>query len=256
MYLAPDPAPDDVLAPMPGVAWLADVERDPVGAMESFLLGWYPAPDPADDDGCWETGGGEPAEADAFAPGALPRALAALYRVARLRPAVHGFHDPLAGRPQRAAGPLGDRLVFAGTDEGTWDWSVPWPPEAAGGADPPVWLTFSPHRPDPEVVVEHEPLSRFLLQYVLFEAQHAAPYQAWTRVMPTTRLAPLRDVLRPLPLSPFLPMFTAERLFVAPGLLVQISADDEEAVFSAGTLHREALAPLGELPFPWTRFDG
>ncbi|WP_406292190.1 hypothetical protein [Embleya sp. NBC_00896] len=231
---------------MPGVEWVAHVETDPIRALESFVTGWFPAERP-------EVGEGT-SGADGL--GDMPAALTALHRFAGARPALHEFHHPLWTRPERASGPLGDRLVFANENQAGWDWSVPWPPHATDKADPPVWLTFDPRLPDPETIVEEEPLSRFLLQFTLFGASGAAPYQAWTNVVPTERLAPLGDMLRPVPLSPFLPTFTAERFFVAPGLLAQISSGEGEATVAFGALRRETLTPLREHPFPWRRFDG
>jgi hypothetical protein len=136
------------------------------------------------------------------------------------------------------------------------DWSVPWPQEGPGEVDPRVWLTEDPCAADPETVLEEEPLSRFLLQFTLFEAMNAAPFHAWTSCMPTARLGTLWTALRPVPLSPFLPTYTAERFFVAPGLLAQVSADESEAVVSFGALHRGTLTPLLEHGFRWSRFDG
>lgn len=255
MTIVPAQPLDDARLPLPGTEWVALVDSDPIRALEAFVLGWYPAPDGEEDGEDEEDVQGAAGGPD-DEPGGIPEALAGLYRLARLRPALHGFHAPLERRPRRASGPLGDRLVFAREAQSSWDWSVPWPADGTHEADPAVWMTFDPGRPGAEVVVEREPLSRFLLQYVLYQTQQAAPCQAWTKVMPTFRLAPLRDVLLPVPLSPFLPMFTSESIHVAPGLLALINADGDEAVAAFGTLDRRTLMPLGEYPFPWSRFDG
>ncbi|MFC5825685.1 hypothetical protein [Nonomuraea insulae] len=74
--------------------------------------------------------------------------------------------------------------------------------------------------------------------------------------MPTERLNALWSMLRPLPLGPFLPTYTAEKLFVAPGLLAQVSGDETKAVVSFGALYRATLTPLLEHGFRWARFDG
>lgn len=139
---------------------------------------------------------------------------------------------------------------------GTRDWSIPWPPQELGEVDPRVWLTEDPFLADPETILEEEPLSRFLLQYTLYEAMNAALYQAWTYCMPTARLAPLWSMLRPVPLSPFQPAYTAEKFFVAPGLLTRISSDENEAAVAFAALHRATLTPLLEHDFRWSRFDG
>ncbi|MEU9371688.1 hypothetical protein AB0D71_45145 [Streptomyces avermitilis] len=100
----PVPAP----GPVPGVEWVDLVATDPIRALESFVLGWFPTE---------ET---EPAEDGSTAgeAGSLPEALAAFHRLARLRPAIHRFHDPVLRQPERASGPLGDQLVFARAGRG------------------------------------------------------------------------------------------------------------------------------------------
>ncbi|MFD8396315.1 hypothetical protein ACFV2N_45860 [Streptomyces sp. NPDC059680] len=232
--------------PVPRLDWVDQVETDPIRALESFVLGWFPAEaaEPAGE----ESKEGEPED--------LPEVLAAFHRLAGLRPAVHRFRNPVLKHPQRTSGLLGGRLVFAMDGEGTRDWSIAWPPQELGAADPRVWLTEDPFLEDPETIPEEEPLSRFLLKYTLYEAMNAALYQAWTYCMPTARLAPLWSMLRPVPLSPFLPTYTAEKFFAAPGLLTRISSDENEAVVGFAALHRATLTPLLEHGFRWSRFDG
>ncbi|MBC9716732.1 hypothetical protein H9Y04_29780 [Streptomyces sp. TRM66268-LWL] len=231
--------------PVPDVDWVDLVDSDPIRALESFVLGWFPAEEPA-----------SAKEGDAAGEiGQLPEALAAFYRLGRLRPALHRFPDWVPEQPERKHGPSGDRLVFAVENQGCRDWSIPWAADAPRAADPEVWLTEDPHF-GPEVVLEEEPLSRFLLQFTLYEALNSAPFQASTFVMPTTRLGPLWSMLRPVPLSPFLPAYTAEKFFVAPGLLMAASMDDDEAVVGFGALHRATLTPLIDHGFRWLHFDG
>lgn len=230
--------------PVPDAEWVDHVETDPIRALESFVLGWFPAE---------ET---EPAEDTVGEPGGLPEALAAFRRLARFRPAIHRFQDPVLKQPELVSGPLGDRLVFAVWDGASMDWSIPWPPQEPDEADPRVWHTEDPREADPKTVLEEEPLSRFLLQFTLFGAMNTAPYQAWTSCMPTAHLDALWNMLRPVPLSPFLPAYTAERFFVAPGLLTQVSGDENEAVVSFAALHRGTLTPLLEHGFRWSHFGG
>ncbi|MEO3742307.1 hypothetical protein [Plantactinospora sp. B5E13] len=231
---------------VPGVEWVDHVETDPSQALESFVLGWFSAEEY------------EPAESESAAGELdhLPEALAAFHRLARLRPAIHRFVDPVLTEPRLASGPLGDRLVFAAWNGGGMDWSIRWPPEEPGDAGPRVWLTEDPYAAEPETILEAEPLSRFLLQFTLNEAMNAAPYRASTYCMPVARLDGLWDMLRPVPLDPFLPTYTAERFFVAPGLLTSVSSDANEAVVFFGALHRGTLSPLLEHGFRWSRFDG
>ncbi|WP_055711089.1 hypothetical protein [Streptomyces torulosus] len=238
--------PVPVPGPVPKVDWVDYVETDSIRALESFVLGWFPTEE-ADPAGT-ESAAGEPDD--------LPEALAAFHRLGRLRPAIHRFRNPVLKQPRRTSGSLGGRLVFAMDGERTRDWSIPWPPHELGEADPRVWLTEDPFLADPETILEEEPLSRFLMQYTLNEAMNAAVYQATTYSMPTARLAPLWSMLRPVPLSPFLPTYTAEEFFVAPGLLTTISSDENEAVVAFAALHRATLTPLLEHEFRWSRFDG
>ncbi|WP_031071563.1 hypothetical protein [Streptomyces sp. NRRL WC-3742] len=232
----PVPAP----GPMPDVDWVDEVEALPLRALESFALGWFPAREPT---------------REAAELGPVPPALEAFHRLARLRPALLDFTDPVLERPRRASGPLGGRLVFAEWLGGGMDWSVPWPPEGPAKADPRVWHTEDPHG-EPESSVEAEPLSRFLLQFTLYEALNSAPYQAWAPNAPAGLLAPLLRLLRPVPLSPHLPAHHAVRFHVAPGLIAGVSGDGREAVVTFGALHRAVLTPLADRGFEWRRFDG
>lgn len=237
----PSPTEGAAQITVPRTATPSDhVESDPIRALESFALGWFPAE------------GTEPAEESTAAePGDLPPSLAAFHRLARLRPALLRFPDPVLKQPERASGPLGDRLVFAVWHSGSMDWSIPWPPEGASEADPRVWHTEDPYLANPETTLEEEPLSRFLLQFTLYGAMNAAPYHARTYCMPTQRLDPLWSMLRPVPLSPFLPAYEAEKFFVAPGLLTAVSSDENEAVVTFAALHRGTLTPLLEHGFRW-----
>ncbi|TDD46781.1 hypothetical protein E1286_19780 [Nonomuraea terrae] len=232
--------------PVPGIGWVDHVGTDAIRALEELVLGWFPAE------------ASEPVEEESMADDLadVPEALAAFHRLARVRPVLHRFHDPVLEQPRRATGPLGDRLVFAMWNGASMDWSIPWPLEGPSAADPRVWHTEDPDGSDPETSLEEEPLSRFLLQFTLFGAMNAAPYQAWSYCMPTERLDTLWDMLRPVPLNPFMPTYTAEKFFVAPGLLAQISSDETEAVVAFAALKRELLTPLGAHGFRWRRFDG
>lgn len=236
----PVPSP----GPVPRVDWIDLVESDPIRALESFVLGWFSEAEPADD------------ETTANELDNLPEALAAFHRLARLRPAIHRFIDPVLKKPRHASGPLGDRLVFATWNGAGKDWSIPWPLKKPDEADPRVWFTEDPDDPHPETTLEEEPLSRFLLQFTLNGAMNVAPYGARTYCMPTARLDALWNMLRPVPLSPFMPTYMTERFFAAPGLLAQVSGDEDEAIVGFSALHRGTLTPLLEHGFRWCHFDG
>jgi hypothetical protein len=237
----PVPAP----GPLPGVGWVDFVDTDPIRALESFILGWFPEEQT------------EPTrESSTAESGDLPEALAAFHRLASRRPALYRFCDPVLQQPRRDSGPLGDRLVFAVSCQGSRDWSIPWPPEAADGSDSRVWLTEDPYFPDRETILEQEPLGRFLLQFTLYGAMNSALFGGRTYCMPAASFDALWPLLRPIPLSPFLPTYEAEKVFVSPGLLVRASAGDDEAVASFAALHRGTLTPLLDHGFRWAGFDG
>ncbi|WP_127500748.1 hypothetical protein [Actinoplanes solisilvae] len=225
------------------VDWIDLVNTDPDRALEMLVLGWY---------------GAEDAKADPDAPtedqlADLPRSLAAFHRLARHRPALYRFSNPIVPRPWQVSRPHGELLVFAVENQHVRDWSIRWP---STDTDPRVWLTEDPwFDPNPETILEAEPLSRFLLQFTLHAATGLAPFNAWSRVMPVERLDPLRDFLRPVPLSPWLPTYTADLFYAAPGLLASVCASEGEAMVAFAARDRETLAPLRKYDFPWTRFD-
>ncbi|MGW1077962.1 hypothetical protein [Streptomyces sp. NPDC002537] len=146
---------------LPGLEWLELVEYDPRQALEVFVTGWYPEADPA-----------PPART---VPAFVPPALADFYRLAERRPAILGKQNAIEPLAALTPGGCEGRLVFAVENQGGWDWSLPWQPNAAD-TDPAVVLTR-----DGASTPEQEPLSRFLLQFSLHEAAVTAPYQADVR---------------------------------------------------------------------------
>ncbi|MFE6223673.1 MULTISPECIES: hypothetical protein [unclassified Streptomyces] len=251
MTLSPGPSPHAVspssTEPLPSVDWIDHVDTDPNRALEMLVLGWYPAE---------EVEPNPEALTDEELAG-LPSSLAAFHRLARLRPALHRFSNPMLERPRRVERPWGGLLVFAVENQGCADWSIPWPPQGGpADADPAVWRTEDPYaEEDPEMIPEGEPLSRFLLQFTLHEASGIAPFRAWTHEMPVERMEPLREFLRPVPLSPFLPDCRGDLFFAAPGLLVSMSAGETVADLAFAARDREVLASLRAYDFPWSRFD-
>ncbi|GHJ97950.1 hypothetical protein SNE510_74690 [Streptomyces sp. NE5-10] len=251
MTLSSWPSPHAVTSstePVPSLDWIDHVDTDPIRALEMLVLGWYPA---------------EEVEPNLEAPtdeelAGLPPSLAAFHRLARLRPALHRFSNPVLEQPRRAERSRGGLLVFAVENQGCRDWSIPWPPQGGpADVDPPVWFTEDPYGDDdPEMILEAEPLSRFLLQFTLDQASGIAPFNAWTYVMPVERLEPLSHLLRPVPLAPWLPTYGSDLFYAAPGLLASISADETEATAVFAARDREVLASLRAYDFPWSRFDG
>ncbi|MEE1807003.1 hypothetical protein [Streptomyces sp. BE133] len=224
--------------PLPGLDWLGNVHTNPGQALERFLTNWYPA-----------TSMQEPV---ADIPGSIPRAPADFYRLAAQRPAILGSHNRIKPineiRPDSSA----EHLVFGVECRGGWTWSIPWEPGATD-TDPTVWFEYS------HAVPEQEPLSRFLLQFSLWEATIAAVYQASCDDLPRHLLPALEKCLQPVPLRPFLSPADAPMDFlVAPGLVASVgpSWDDGKVDVWIGTQHRSALQPLNRLGIPWRRFDG
>lgn len=230
------PVPDAVL---PGLQWLKYVEGDPRHALELFVTGWYAESDPA--------------SPSSPVPELIPHALAHFYRLAERRPAILGeqnFIEPPAGLASRRHG---ERMVFAVENQGGWDWSIPWQPDARD-VDPAVALTTM-NVPVPE----QEPLSRFLLQFSLHEAAVTAPYHAGTQG-PAERLMPLLEsLLQRVPLLPFMSPIVPKTFLVGPGVIAQVSPsrrDTDEITVGIGAHHRSALRPLGRLDIQWRGFDG
>ncbi|MFF0593276.1 hypothetical protein [Streptomyces antibioticus] len=237
------PAPPPAL---PGLEWLDHVHTDRGRALELFAKGWFPVT------GTEETEGAEGGEGPvADVPGSVPWALADFYRLAARRPALLGRQNtilPVGGlRPDESA----ERLVFGVENQGCWTWSYPWQPGATD-ADPTVW--FEDDRPMPE----QEPLSGFLLQFLLHEAALTAPYLATSQDVPRDSLPALEDCLRRVPLRPFLSPLAPTDFLVAPGLVADITPDWDETRLQVwiGATHRSALDPLRRLDIPWRTFDG
>ncbi|MFG3507056.1 hypothetical protein ACGF5F_16265 [Streptomyces sp. NPDC047821] len=183
--------------PAPGAEWAAHIRTDPVKALEMFVRTWHPERQ-QDATPTWEAG--------AAKSGTLPVALVALCDLVGRHPTLQDLPDHLLVPPM-VSGPADDRLVFASESQGCRHWGVAWP--LTGEPDPPVWRIENPHDPDEtETEVEGEPLSRFILQYVLCLTELAAACQGWSRIVPAERLTPLLDQFQPIPLKPFSMTYT------------------------------------------------
>ncbi|MEZ0096235.1 hypothetical protein [Streptacidiphilus sp. EB129] len=224
---------------LPDLGWLDHVGTDPSRALELFATGWHPST-------------AEPHPAAAI-PSSIPPALAGFHCLAGKRPALLGrqnFIHPLA---ELTTDSHGERLVFSTENQGCWDWSIPWQLDAAG-TDPEVWLTEE-DAPVPEL----EPLSRFLLQFSLYEAALTAPYKAFPRGFREHMLPVLESCLHRVPLRPFLSPIAPTDFLVGPGVVARIAAyshDTDELDVWIGAHHRSALRPLCQLDLAWQRFDG
>ncbi|MGW5129454.1 hypothetical protein ACWEQ7_36495 [Streptomyces sp. NPDC004069] len=230
--------PPAIPPPLPAVAWLDYVHTNPGQALERFLTSWYPA-----------TSTQAPA---ADMPGSVPRALADFHRLAAQRPAILGSHNRIEPISEVRTDSRAERLIFAVECQGCWTWSIPWEPDAAD-TDPTVW--FEESHPVPE----HEPLSRFLLQFSLWEAAQGAVYQASCHELPRKYLPALERCLQRVPLRPFLLAPDAPtHFFVASGLVAAVvpSLSDGKVDIEIGTQFRSTLQQLNQLSILWRHFDG
>jgi hypothetical protein len=84
------------------------------------------------------------------------------------------------------------RIVFYVENQGVFAWAT-----EPSGEDPPVWGRWN--EPGEEWQREEEPLSRFLIQAVLFEATLQAPFRASAAWLEPDELARALDPLEPLP---------------------------------------------------------
>lgn len=104
-----------------------------------------------------------------------------------------------------------------------------------------------------------EPLSRFLLQFSLWEATQGADYRASCQALPKKYLPALEHCLQRVPLRPFLLAPDAPTHFlVAPGLVAAVvpSLGDGKVDIEIGAQHRSTLQQIHQVNIPWRHFDG
>ncbi|MGI5478751.1 hypothetical protein [Streptomyces lavendofoliae] len=232
-------------SPAPGAEWAAHIKTDPVEALEMFVRAWHPAR---------QSELTAAPEAGAAKGMKLPMALVALCALAHRYPALHDLPHHLLV-PPTVSGPLSDRLVFASENQGCRHWSVAWP--LTGEPDPPVRRIDNPHDPHgTETEVEGEPLSRFILQYLLCLTELSAACQAWSHIVPVESLTPLLNQFHRIPLKPFSMTYTdGETHYVGPGLLAAVLVDQAEAVLSLHARQPVALEPFRDA-LAWRHFLG
>ncbi|MER7109825.1 hypothetical protein [Streptomyces sp. NPDC000229] len=232
-------------SPTPGTEWATHVATDPVKALEMFVRAWHPAR---------QRELKPTAEAGAARSQELPMALAALCDLVRRHPTLQDLPHHLLV-PPTVSGPDRDRLVFASENQGCRHWGVPLP--LTGEPDPPVWRIENPYDPhETETRVEGEPLSGFLLQYVLCLTELNAACQAWSHVVAVEHLTPLLDQFRRIPLKPFSMTYTdGETHCVGPGMLAAVLVDQAEAVVSLHARQPAVLEPFRDA-LAWRHFMG
>lgn len=175
-----------------------------------------------------------------------------MYRLAQQRPHVLGVQNRIVPEPDLRVDHREEALKFGVENQGCFVWSLLWTLDDE--LDSTVWLCEGPKEP----VAEQEPLSRFLIQFSLFEAVMSADYWAMPRSDSLTahQADRLTKGLRLVPLRPFWAGVNA-RFYVAPGIVMYVGEGDDSG-FSAcvGATHRSVLRPLADAGVEWCRFDG
>src|SRR5262249_12395354 len=101
-----------------------------------------------------------------------------------------------------------------------------------------------------------EPLSGFLLQFLLFEAAVSSPFGAFATIT-AEQARRLVEPLDEVPLKPLHWPMDPTRFFVDPGLVVATSADPDGPVeVWAGSRQQSGLRSLRDPGFAWESFSG
>ncbi|MFF4894367.1 hypothetical protein [Micromonospora chersina] len=217
--------------PLPSLDWLRFLPHDPVAASREFVAGWYADIPPGVD-----------APGDVDRP--LPEPLLAFYRAAAGREEVYGLYNQILSADELED--EDDGLVqFGAENQGVFV------------------MLLDPTEADPRVQYsglhadhEREPLSAFLLQFLLCEASYSSPFGGFATVT-AEQAQRLIEPLRQLPLQPMRWPGDPTQHYVAPGLVVATATSPDGSVeVYAGSRHRSALRPLRDPGFAWERFDG
>ncbi|HEY0699688.1 MAG TPA: hypothetical protein VGD43_17970 [Micromonospora sp.] len=217
--------------PLPGLDWLHSLLHSSVAAVRDFVAGWF-ADIPPSEDGLGVR------DVD------LPEPLLAFYRAAAGRREVFGLHNEIYTADELEYEDDG-RVQFGAENQGVF------------------LMLLDPTEADPAVQYdglhaeqEREPLSAFLLQFLLSEASYSSPFTGFA----TVTEGQARQLVEPLHRVPLQPMRwpgDPTRHYVADGLVVTTatSANGSIEVY-AGSRHRSALRALRDSNFVWERFDG
>jgi hypothetical protein len=217
--------------PLPSLDWLRFLPHDPIAALRDFVAGWYADIPPGDD-----------APGDPDRP--LPEPLLAFYRAAAGRGEVFGLHNQIY-----TANELEDEddglVEFGAENQGVFG------------------MLLDPTEADPTVQYsglhaeqEREPLSAFLLQFLLCEASCSSPFTGFATVT-AEQARRLVEPLHQVPLQPLRWPGDPTRHYVAAGLVVATAASPDGSVeVYAGSRHRSAFRPLRDPGFAWDQFSG
>jgi hypothetical protein len=174
-------------------------------------------------------------------PLVTPTTLRGFYEYAGRWPGLFAFnylYPPEELRPDATG-----RVVFCRENQGVCFWAT-----SGAGHDPPVDITWSrPGASDAQSWHrEGEPLSRFLLQLVLFEAVIGAPSRGSALAQPTEMLERILEPLSCLPLAPWLWPVAGSRFWAGADVVAFVSPEagssDAEVLIAA-----RSPAPLEHL---------
>ena len=217
--------------PLPGLDWLRSLPCDPILALRDYVTGWYGDIPPGNDES------GDPDRT-------LPEALLAFYRAAAGRREVFGLHNEILTVDELEDEDDG-RVLFGAENQGVFVMLID-PTEP----DPTVWYEGL------DADREREPLSGFLLQFLLFEASFSSPFHGFATVT-AEQARRLVEPLHQVPLQPMRWPYDPTCHYVAPGLVVTTATCPDGSIeVYAGSRHRSALRPLRDPGFAWDRFGG
>ncbi|WP_426502835.1 hypothetical protein ACPPVO_35055 [Dactylosporangium sp. McL0621] len=241
----------DLVRPMlpedlPGPTWMTCLPHDPIRAMHEFVAGWY-ADIPA------------VSHETVDLPLQLPEPLSEFYRAAAGRGEVLGREELILSDPRlRHEGGL---LLFAAEDDGELVMLID-----PTDAEPEVLYGRDRGETADEVVSTQQPLSGFLLHFLLRGAAIGSPFAAVATVTDEQarqigrrlRLVPLGPIRwRAVQLIPTHRPTGSTHHYVGPGVVVTVrDQPDGSAQVWAGSRWRSALRPLRQLGFEWHAFSG
>lgn len=243
----PAAAPDLVVDPG---AWLGCAAADPVRALVRFAADWYRALPVTD--GVVRHGAGGPGPDPR-----VPWALREVHRLAVTEPRLLGTQNRLL--PAATLDPDAPELVFGEENQGGFVWGVDRADVLRCAGAPelrdhlPVW------RDDGGTRVPEGPLGRFLLDFTLFEAVMAAPYDAWASDVDDDALRRIVMPWSPVPGIGDGPQ-AHRRIYVGPDVVAVVDrtpgAPGTGAMVVVGARHRAPLARLAGIACDWDTFGG
>ncbi len=174
-------------------------------------------------------------------PPLIPAALSGFYEHAGRRPGVFGFNRLYA--PDELRADESGRIVFCSENQGVCVWAT------AGACDDPEVQIKGSLQIDPdgrEWHRESEPLSRFLLQLVLFEAAMGATFGGSALAQPKEALDRILEPLTCLPLAPWLWPVSESRFWAGDDVVALVSPDPDSDTKEV-LIGARSAAPLGHL---------